>query len=98
MAELDGADFYDPVKGRRINWGWAKVAYGPWNDKDSWASSAHTLPRCACQLCQLAVSACDATVACFSRCMVDSGLLLSYCSRHSSREVVLAALHVPGLV
>ena len=45
--ELDGTDFYDPVKGRRVNWGWAKVAYGPWNDKDSWASSAHTLPRCA---------------------------------------------------
>eukprot|EP01047_Picozoa_sp_COSAG01_P035500 COSAG01_NODE_2730_length_7172_cov_35.156087_1_plen_258_part_00 len=30
---------------RRINWGWAKVAYGPWSDGNPWESSAHTLPR-----------------------------------------------------
>ena len=38
-------DFYDPTRQRRINLGWAKVAYGPWSDGDSWESSAHTLPR-----------------------------------------------------
>ena len=38
-------DFYDPVGKRRINWGWAQIAYGPWNDGSPWDSSAHTLPR-----------------------------------------------------
>ena len=38
-------DFYDPVGKRRINWGWAQIAYGPWNDGSAWDSSAHTLPR-----------------------------------------------------
>ena len=38
-------DFYDPVKQRRINWGWAKIAYGPWGGSNTWDSSAHTLPR-----------------------------------------------------
>ena len=38
-------DFYDPVGKRRINWGWAQIAYGPWNDRNAWESSCHTLPR-----------------------------------------------------
>lgn len=38
-------DFYDPVEQRRINWGWAKIAYGEWNTGNPWDSSAHTLPR-----------------------------------------------------
>eukprot|EP00937_MAST-01D_sp_MAST-1D-sp2_P003400 g3400.t1 len=32
-------------QGRRILWGWARVAYGPWDDGNPWESSAHTLPR-----------------------------------------------------
>ena len=38
-------DFFDPVGQRRINWGWAKIAYGEWNTGNPWDSSAHTLPR-----------------------------------------------------
>ena len=38
-------DFYDPVGQRRINWGWAQIAYGPWNDGNAWESSSHTLAR-----------------------------------------------------
>ena len=38
-------DFYDPVGQRRINWGWAKIAYGEWNTGNPWDSSAHSLPR-----------------------------------------------------
>lgn len=38
-------DFFDPVKQRRILWGWAKIAYGKWTRGQSWGSSSHTLPR-----------------------------------------------------
>ena len=38
-------DFYDPVGRRRILFGWAQIAYGPWNDGQPWESSHHTLPR-----------------------------------------------------
>lgn len=38
-------DFYDPVKQRRINFGWAKIAFGPWAGTNTWDASAHTLPR-----------------------------------------------------
>jgi beta-fructofuranosidase len=37
-------DMYDPVKQRRINWGWAKIAFGE-RSTNTWDSSAHTLAR-----------------------------------------------------